>query len=184
MIPCDKKIYILIAGLSITLASFTCVSANDLYKKTRTKQLSKHSDCYNYYEEKRNRVKEGSKSLGIDARKLEQKCRKIQNWVEIDNSKVGNVAVSATKRFKSLNPYKNRKDKDPDRNIGVIVDSNTVHKVENHVIVKKSKVENALLGADVNSGIIVKGKKIHGKEYQNNVTVEKSRVGGAVGIFD
>lgn len=151
------------------------------FKKNRIKQLSKKSDRYNYYEEKNNRVKKGSKEIGLDARKIKGHG-KVANWVEIDNSNVGNVVTSGTKRLKSLNAFTS-KSKEPDKNLGVIADKNK--DIDNTVIVKKkSKVENAILGGEVNTGIIVNSNgQIRSKTYKNNVVIEDSRVGGAAGLL-
>ncbi len=156
------------------------------FKKNRIKQLSKKSDRYNYYEEKNNRVKKGSKKTGLDATRLKG-YGKVQNWVEIDNSKVGNVVSSAAKRFRPKKSVKGKNRKNvPDRNLGVIANCNSAGSIDNTVIVKRSKVENAILGGTVNSGIIVDNcrGRIQGKKYSNNVVVEKSRVGGAAGVLN
>ena len=165
--------------------TFVVADGGSTFKKNRIKQLSKISDRYNYYEEKNNKVSKYSGDLGIDARKLKGYGR-VQNWVEIDNSDVGSVTKSATKRIKSINPFRNKKkDSDPDNNLGIIVDYKKSNNIDNTVIIKDSKIENALLGADVNTGITIKKSKgrIQRKKYTNEVIIDNSRVGGAVGLF-
>jgi len=155
------------------------------FKKNRIKQLSQHSERYNYYEERNNEVVEGSKGLGLDARKLKGYGR-TQNWVEIHNSEVGSVTTSAIKRLEGVNPFRNKKkDLEPDNNLGIITYSNNSGNVDNTVIIKNSTVENAILGADVNTGITIKkgNGRMQGKKYTNDVNIDSSRVGGAAGLF-
>jgi len=155
----------------------------DTLNKNRVKQLSRTSKCANFYEKKNGLVKRGSKNLGFNVSK---KCRgTIRNYVSVKNSKVGNVAVSAAKRLKNINPF-SKKNKGPDRNLGVVAtDCRKRKKIENLVIVQNSKIENAVLGARVNSGVLMSGCKgqIIGKTINNNVEISKgSRVGGAMGL--
>jgi len=155
----------------------------DTLNKNRVKQLSRTSNCANFYEKKNGLVKRGSKNLGF---KVTKKCKgTVRNYVSVKNSKVGNVAVSAAKRLKNINPF-SKKNKEPDRNLGVMAtDCRKRKRIENLVIVQNSKIENAVLGARVNSGVLMSGCKgqIVGKTINNNVEISKgSRVGGAMGL--
>lgn len=189
MTPNLKKIFStvgLIFVCFLMLQTHVFADGVSTFKKNRIKQLSEHSDRYNYYEEKNNRVKRGSKSIGMDARDVKG-YGTVHNWVEIENSKVGNITSSVTKRFRSANPFHEKsKNADPDRNLGILANGKTnKQNLDNTVIVKGSKVENAVFGADVNSGIIIQNSRavINGKTYENNVNIEKSRLGGAAGLF-
>lgn len=175
------------------MSSLAAADGNS-FKKNRIKQLSKVSERYNYYEERNNQIVEGSKDpllveeegIGLDARKLKG-FGKTQNWVEIRNSKVGSLTKSAGKRIKSVNPFSNKdRDGEPDNNLGIISNSKAGGAVDNTVIIKNSKVENAILGAGVNTGIIIKqGKRpLQRKKYSNDVNIDNSRVGGAAGLLD
>jgi len=155
---------------------------SDSFKKNRIKQLSEHNERYNFYKEKNDRVKDGSKKIGIKADDIKG-YGKIHNWVEIENSKVGNIWTSGAKRLKSFNPFRDsNKKNEPDRNLGVITDNK--RSVDNTVIIKRSKVEDGLIGGEVNSGIQIKSKRnITNKKYENKVIIEESRLGGAASLL-
>lgn len=193
-----KKIIFLffLSLFSIFIFGNVCTQAGEgnSFKKNRIKQLSQHSERYNYYEERNNEVVKGSKEvelleegegLGLDARRLKGYGR-TQNWVEIHNSEVGSVTASAIKRLEGVNPFRNKKkDLEPDNNLGIITGSSNRGNVDNTVIIKHSTVENAILGADVNTGITIKkgSGRMQGKKYTNDVKIDSSRVGGAAGLF-
>jgi len=150
------------SSIAILALFFVCgfdksamADAIEQFNKNRIKQMSKFSDRYNYYEKKNGVVQRGSKNTGLDTRKV-QGYGKVYNWVEINNSKLGSVSSSIGKRFKAANPIA-RKESGPDRNLGVISSCRKVHSVSNTVKIKNSKVENAIIGADVNSGVSVTG---------------------------
>lgn len=179
-----KNIGLFLLTVSIVLSSICLVQANS-FKKNRIKQLSQHSERYNYYEERNNRVVEGSKEidplaedkgLGLDARELNG-YGKTQNWVEIQNSEVG---VDESHGVKSINRFKNeKKDSSSDTNLGIIADCN--NNLDSTVIVKNSKVK----GAKFNTGISINNcnGKIRRKKYTNDVTIDNSRVGGTSGLL-
>jgi hypothetical protein len=189
-----RKYVTLLCLCSISFFGYHYALAGDgnSFKKNRIKQLSPHSERYNYYEERNNEVVEGSKELleedkglGLDTRELKGYGRS-QNWVEIHDSEVGSVTNSAIKRIKGLNPFRNKKKNvEPDNNLGTIAGASNRGDVDNTVIIKNSRVENAILGADVNTGITVKNSngRIQGKKYTNDVNMDSSRVGGAAGLF-
>ncbi|WP_419799794.1 hypothetical protein [Terasakiella sp.] len=181
------KIRLLFSMFCVCLFASTSAEADALeqFNKNRIKQMSKHSDRYNYYEKKNGVVKRGSKNTGLDARKVKG-FGKVHNWVEINNSKLGGVTRSIGKRFKAANPMARNKG-GPDRNLGVISGCKKVRSVSNTVKIKNSKIENGLIGADVNSGVSMKGcsrgVSLTGKSIKNSVTISKSRVGGAAGLL-
>jgi len=187
-LPCffGKKMVLIVLCLLIIVSNKVEAESFDTFgtlNKNRVKQLSRTSKCANFYEKKNGLVKRGSKSLGFNVSK---KCRgTVRNYVSVKNSTVGNIAVSAAKRLKNINPF-SKKDKGPDRNLGVMAtDCRKRKRIENLVIVQNSTIENAVLGARVNSGILMSGCKgqIIGKTINNNVEISKgSRVGGAMGL--
>jgi len=182
----EKAVALIVFCLLIVVSTQVEAERFDTFEtlnKNRVKQLSQTSKCANFYEKKNGLIKRGSKDLGL---KVSKKCRgTVRNYVSIKNSKVGNVTVSAAKRLKNINPF-SKKNKEPDRNLGVMAtDCRKRKKIENLVIVQNSKIENAVLGARVNSGILMSGCKgqIIGKTINNNVEISKgSRVGGAMGL--
>lgn len=176
------SIFIFSSGISLSNQSIA--DSRNTFKKNRIKQLSDKSDRYNYYEKINNRVIKGSKSTGLNTKNIKGYGR-IQNWVEVKDSKIGNVLSSTKNRISSKKGFQANKNLIPDRNLGVIADCNRNKKIDNTVIIKNSKVENALIGGTVNSGILVNKcrRQINGSNYSNNVTVQGSRVGGAAGLL-
>jgi len=173
-----RRYYCLFLGLVFSLycgsaSSDVYDTSSDVYdtsarmNKNRIRQLSKRSSCANFYEKKGKYVNKRSKSLGF---KVPKKCRgTVYNYVELNRTKVGQTSGYNVGSIK-VNKYSNKAIK---TNIGVVSDCKKPRKIINIIAVRDSKVGNASIGSQVNSGVKLVGCKgaLVGVSTNNNVKI-------------
>jgi hypothetical protein len=164
----------------------TAAYAGDAYLKSRAKALNNVSDRVNHYvindpsdlAVSKNGLKL-QQHIGLDVSKRRGYAPTL-NYGEIKNVILPNkISVATPFRSKGLLS----KPSGYGENLGTLTNCHNSAKVENYVEIKNAQIGGAILGDNVNVGVLASDCKNGGQlNIKNTVTVKDSRVGGAKGI--